>query len=136
MSIDTRVVGEQMPGGVAARVLVVDDDRGIRGFIEMMLRAEGYDVTTATNGQEGLSRVAEQRPDVVLLDLSMPVMTGWEFHQRLRERAPGVPVVYMTAGYSARVEAEQHGADGYLSKPFEVEDLLARVAQFTAQRQT
>lgn len=114
-----------------AHVLVVDDDPGIRGFIQMTLRAEGYDVATAVNGAQALERVKDQRPDVVLLDLSMPVMNGWELHARLREIVPDVPVIYMTAGFSARTEAERHRANGYLAKPFEVDDLLRCIARFT-----
>lgn len=107
------------------RVLVVDDDPGIRGFVMTVLRAEGYEVVSAVNGHMALECAGLHRPDLVLLDLSMPVMNGWEFHAAFRLLYPDVPVVYMTAGYSARVEAEQHGAAGYLAKPFEVEHLLA-----------
>jgi len=111
-------------------VLIVDDDPGIRGFISMALRAEGYTIAIATNGSEGLDQVAVRRPDVVLLDLSMPVMNGWQFQHELKMRGHDIPIVFMTAGYSARAEAERHGAAGYLAKPFEVEDLLAIVSRY------
>lgn len=114
-------------------VLIVDDDPGIRGFISMALRAEGYAIYTAANGQEGLDRATEQPPDLILLDLSMPVMNGWELQRRLKEQGYDIPIVFMTAGYSARAEAERHGAAGYLSKPFEVEDLIAVVARFAGK---
>ena len=112
-----------------ACVLVVDDDPGIRGFIQMTLRSEGYAVLTAANGAQALDRIAAQRPDAVLLDLSMPVMNGWQLNERIQELGLHIPVVFMTAGYSARTEAEKHRAAGYLAKPFEVEDLIHTVAR-------
>lgn len=121
------------PAVGTAHVLVVDDDPGIRGFILMTLRAEGYSVTAAANGHQALECVADRMPDVVLLDLSMPLMNGWQFQQCLRDLSIDVPLVFMTAGYSARTEAERHGAAGYLAKPFEVEDLLDTVARFAKQ---
>lgn len=112
-----------------AFVLVVDDDPGIRGFLEMTLRAEGYGVDVAVNGRAALDRITARRPDVVLLDLAMPEMNGWQVHDYLRDEGLAIPVVYMTAGYSARAEAEAHHADGYLEKPFNVDDLLRIVAR-------
>ena len=114
-----------------ACVLVVDDDPGIRGFLEVTLRAEGYDVDIASDGRAALDCIGARRPDVVLLDLAMPVMNGWQVHDHLRDEGIDVPVVYMTAGYSARAEAEAHQADGYLEKPFNVDDLLRIVARLT-----
>jgi CheY-like chemotaxis protein len=118
------------PPAAPGHVLVVDDDPGIRGFIVMTLRAEGYSVAVGANGKQGLERLAEQQPDVILLDLSMPVMNGWEFQQQVRRMNLHIPIVFMTAGYSARAEAERCGAEGYLSKPFEVEDLIDIVGRF------
>jgi CheY-like chemotaxis protein len=118
----------RFPAGT--HVLVVDDDPGIRGFIEMMLRAEGYMVSTAANGQQGLDRALAHRPDVVLLDLAMPVMDGWQLFDRLQELDPTIPVICMTAGGSTRTEAEARGAAGYLAKPFEVDDLLHLITRF------
>jgi DNA-binding response OmpR family regulator len=113
-------------------VLVVDDDPGVRGFVAMVLRAEGYRVLTAADGVEALEWIARQRPDRVLLDLAMPVMDGWQVLHTLRERRVNVPLVFMSAGYNARVEAERHGADGYLGKPFTRAELLAVVARFVS----
>ncbi|MFN8559885.1 MAG: response regulator [Dehalococcoidia bacterium] len=111
-----------------ATVLVVDDDPGIRAFISTLLDGEGYRVVVAEDGRHALACVAEQRPDVILLDLAMPVMNGWEFHNALRGMALSIPVIFMSAGYNARSEAEAYGAAGFLSKPFEVDDLLHVVA--------
>jgi CheY-like chemotaxis protein len=120
-------------GANAAYVLIVDDDADIRMVVTAALEDEGYRVGTAANGQQALDRVAEQHPDLVLLDLTMPVMNGWECHSRLRELAPDVPVVFMTAAFRAKVEAESHGAAGHLSKPFEIDDLVATVERFAQQ---
>lgn len=113
------------PGG---HVLVVDDDPGIRGFLQAILQAEGFTVATAANGQEGLDEVAARRPDVVLLDLAMPVLNGWQFQARLRAQRRDIPVVFMSAGHNAAIEARQHRAAGHLTKPFAVEEMLALVA--------
>ena len=116
----------------AAHVLIVDDDPDILGLIRMALDEAGYSVATATNGRLALERIAERRPAVVLLDLTMPVMNGWQLNERLRELYPGLPVVFMTAAFRARTEAETHGAAGYLAKPFDVDDLLETVARFAS----
>lgn len=111
-------------------VLVVDDDPGIRRFITLILEEEGYQVVTAENGRDAFARIAAERPALVLLDLNMPVMTGWELHATLREHGLGIPIVYMTAGQRAREEATRHHADGALPKPFDLPDLLDVVARF------
>jgi two-component system sensor histidine kinase/response regulator len=110
-------------------ILVVDDVPSICSLVAIILRDEGYQVGTAHNGQEALARIAEATPDLVLLDLQMPVMDGWELHRRLREQDCCAPVVFMTAGPQARVEAERHHADGYIAKPFDPDALVATVAQ-------
>jgi CheY-like chemotaxis protein len=111
-------------------VLVVDDEPGIRDFLLATLRAEGFGAATAADGLQALERIAEQRPNVVLLDLAMPVMNGWQFQARLRELGLDIPLIFMSAGYNAREQAERHHAAGYLSKPFEVEEMLAQVLRF------
>jgi len=115
----------------AAHILVVDDDVDIRQTIRDILEVEGYNVATATNGREALKRIAERQPALVLLDLQMPVMTGWDLLSALRERGVKVPVVFMTAGFRAQTEAERHNADAALGKPFEMDELLRLVARFT-----
>ena len=111
-------------------VLVVDDDHAIREMVQDVLELEGYRVTTAANGQEALTRVAESPPTVVLLDLQMPVLDGWAVQAQLRENRPDIPVVLMTAGYRARQEATRHGAAAYLTKPFDIDDLVTTVERF------
>ena len=112
-------------------VLVVDDDLAIRQAITMLLQSEDYAVATAADGLEALDRIAEQRPAVVLLDLQMPVLTGWEVLHHLQAQESDIPVVVMTAGLRAQVEAQAHKAAGFLAKPFEIDDVLAVVQRFT-----
>lgn len=117
----------------SARVLVVDDDKGIREFVRTVLADEGYDVTEATDGQEALDRVAQRRPDVILLDMRMPVMDGWEFARTYRERpGPHAPIVIVTAALDVAKDAKDIGADGFLAKPFQLDDLLQLVQQHSA----
>jgi CheY-like chemotaxis protein len=118
---------------VSDTVMVVDDDLAIRELIAMVLTDEGYAVATATNGAEALTQLQQSPPPaLVLLDLNMPVMSGWELQARLREELPDLPVVFMTAGQRAQEEARRHQAAGFLPKPFDLDHLLATVARFTA----
>jgi two-component system chemotaxis response regulator CheY len=118
------------PASVGPHVLVVDDDPDILQAIRHTLDDEGYSVATAANGLQALERIRERRPAVVLVDLTMPVMNGWQLNEQLQELGLGIPVVFMTAAFRARAEAEQHGAAGYLAKPFDIDDLLDTVARF------
>jgi two-component system, chemotaxis family, chemotaxis protein CheY len=113
-------------------VLVVDDDPDILDAICDILDAEGYRVSRARHGQEALEQVAAERPDIILLDLMMPVMDGVAFSQALRLR-PGVndvPIVVISADGNPQ-RAAAVGAAGYLAKPFDIEALLAQVAGIT-----
>ena len=116
----------------AVRILAVDDDLDIRDLLRIALGDEGYRVITAANGREALALVEEEPPDLVLLDLTMPVMNGRQFLQQLRGRGCQVPVICMTAGYSAAVEASENRADAHLHKPFDLDDLFAMVERLTA----
>jgi two-component system nitrogen regulation response regulator GlnG len=119
----------------AITVLVVDDDPHIRHLVELTLLGEGYAVEQAADGPRALERISLSPPSLVLLDLNMPGMSGWEVHARLRESHPQVPVVYMTAHLGASDEARVHGAAAYLPKPFDLDDLLQvveRLARFAA----
>jgi CheY-like chemotaxis protein len=120
-------------GAAAGHVLIVDDDPDIVAVIRMTLDDEGYSIATANNGVQALERVQERRPEVVLLDLTMPVMNGWQFNDRLREIEPHIPVIFMTAAFRARAEAEAHHAAGFLAKPFDVDDLIDTVARFAVR---
>ena len=110
-------------------ILVVDDEPAVRDALERALKAQHYLVTTAANGQQALDAMAEQRPDLVLLDVLMPVMDGFETCRRLRELGDRIPVLMLTARDSIgdRVEGLDAGADDYVVKPFALEELLARI---------
>jgi len=131
-----QTVGEQARearGAATGAVLVVDDDRDIRDLIRVVLEEEGYSVVTAENGEQALASIARRRPDLILLDLTMPVLNGWQTRARLAESWPEIPIVFMTAGFRARAEAEAYHVAGYLAKPFDVDDLLRVVSRFIAR---
>ena len=110
-------------------VLVVDDDPDILEALSEILEAEGFEVRRARNGQEALDRLSEALPDLVLLDLMMPVMDGREFSRRMRQRddTRGVQVVVLSADRDVAAQARDLGAVGHLAKPFELDDLLVMV---------
>jgi two-component system OmpR family response regulator len=108
-------------------VLIVDDDEATRRMIADALVAEGYTVRAAASGPEAIRSVRRQRPDLILLDVNMPGVDGWQVLAELRAAGPQTPVVVMTAGYLAQDRALSSGAQGYLGKPFEVQDLVEAV---------
>ena len=106
-------------------VLVVDDDPDLLGLVQLLLEGVGYRVITAGEGQEALSRVAEKMPDLILLDMKMPGMNGWDFARAFRQRYDrAAPIVVLTAAEDARKRAEEIGAEGYLGKPFDIDELI------------
>ena len=117
------------------RVLVVDDDESIRELVDMALSSEGHQVLTAPHGRAALEVIAKSPPDVILLDMKMPVMDGWEFMRVYRE-APGqhAPIVVVTAAADAAGRAAEVAADGHLPKPFELEDLFRVVDEYGPPR--
>jgi CheY-like chemotaxis protein len=112
-------------------ILVVDDDPGILDCIEQTLALEGYAVRTAAHGEAALACIAAAPPAVILTDLAMPVMDGWQLLQALRAQGVAAPIVFMSAGTRVAEEADRHAADGYIAKPFELDELV-RVVQRTA----
>jgi two-component system, chemotaxis family, chemotaxis protein CheY len=111
-------------------VLVVDDDTSILDTVSSILSGEGYDVVSASTGQEALAAVARKQPLLILLDMRMPVMDGWAVARALREQGINVPIVVMTAAESAKRWADEVGAEGYLAKPFGLDELLTTVERF------
>jgi DNA-binding response OmpR family regulator len=111
-----------------ARILVVDDEPDIRFLLAELLRRAGYDVVQAENGRAGLRAVHESRPDLVLLDVSMPELDGWQTLERIRDLSD-VPVMMLTARGEEleRVRGLKAGADDYVTKPFGRQELVARV---------
>jgi two-component system chemotaxis response regulator CheY len=116
------------------RILVVDDDTSIRSFVEMALDGEGYAVSTANNGAQALTVSSQQPPDLILLDMRMPVMDGWTFARRYRDQdGPHAPIVVITAATDAGERAAEIQADGYLGKPFDLDELLGLVSRYTSR---
>lgn len=111
------------------KIVVIDDDEKITSMLKRSLTFEGYSVATAGDGQEGLRRILEHEPHVIILDVMMPKIDGWEVCRRIRDSGIGTPVLMLTAKdeVSDRVKGLDMGADDYLVKPFALEELLARV---------
>src|SRR6058998_3742119 len=111
------------------RILIVDDEPEIVRGLEDNLRFEGYQTLTAANGADALAVAAREAPDLIVLDLMMPVVSGWDVCRTLRARGIDVPIIMLTArGEEAeRVRGLELGADDYLTKPFSLRELLARV---------
>ena len=112
------------------QLLVVEDDANIRRGVVDILESEGYEVTEAHNGAEGLKLFKQNKFDLVLLDLMMPEMSGYDVCKEIRKRDPQVPVLILTAKSQEidKVVGLELGADDYITKPFGVKELLARVA--------
>ena len=121
--------GNGPPADANGRVLVAEDDPGVRTSLERVLRFEGYEVETVNDGAEALEAVAERPPDVVILDVMMPHVDGLEACRLLRQKGHREPVLMLTARHevSDRVAGLDAGADDYLVKPFALDELLARV---------
>ena len=111
-----------------SRILVVDDDSDIRGLLRELLVRAGYDVSDAESGKAGLRELYASSPDLVLLDVSMPELDGWQTLERIRDLSD-VPVMMLTAraGELEKVRGLKGGADDYVTKPFGRQELLARV---------
>lgn len=110
-------------------ILVAEDDPAIREGLAATLESDGHEVRLAADGAEALARVAEKRPDLLLLDVMMPKKSGWDVCAELRRRDPALPIVFLTAKGEERdkVLGLGLGADDYVVKPFGVRELLARV---------
>jgi two-component system response regulator MprA len=117
------------PPDVRSRLLVVDDDNDVRDSLRLALGYAGYAVTTAANGAEALSAVAQSPVDLIILDVLMPMLNGLDACRALRSRGDVTPVLVLTArdAIDDRVAGLEAGADDYLVKPFALRELLARV---------
>ena len=113
---------------MAVSVLVVEDDRNIAELLQMYLEKEGYAVTVAADGGQGLSAFRSGKPDLVLLDVMMPVMDGWAVCRAIRAES-ATPVIMLTAKgeLDDKVAGLKQGADDYITKPFEMKEVLARI---------
>ena len=113
---------------MAVSVLVVEDDRNIAELLQMYLEKEGYAVTVAADGGQGLAKFRAIKPDLVLLDVMMPVMDGWAVCKAIRAEGQ-TPVIMLTAKGETdnKVAGLKAGADDYITKPFEMREVLARI---------
>ena len=120
-----------------ARVLVIDDEPQIRKFLDISLRAQGYRVALAANGQEGLAALASQGADLVILDIGLPDKDGHEVLEELRQWSQ-VPVIMLTvrADEAEKVASLDAGANDYVTKPFGIQELMARVRAMLRARAT
>jgi DNA-binding response OmpR family regulator len=111
-----------------ARILVVDDDDDVRDLVRLLLERAAYDVSVAADGREGLRQAYALRPDLIVLDLAMPELTGWQALDRIRDLSD-VPILVLTASSSEaeKVRGLRGGADDYVTKPFGRQELLARI---------
>ena len=113
---------------MAISVLIVEDDRNIQELLQLYLEKEGYAVTVAADGGQGLAKFRAIKPDLVLLDVMMPVMDGWAVCKAIRADSQ-TPIIMLTAKGETddKVTGLKSGADDYVTKPFEMKELLARV---------
>jgi len=111
------------------RILVVEDDRALRNGLAMNLRLQGYEVTTAADGDAGLRMAFDAGPDLIVLDIMMPGWSGLEILEELRKRGERTPVLVLSARDTTPdiVQGLNLGADDYMTKPFDLPELLARV---------
>jgi CheY-like chemotaxis protein len=113
---------------VGRRVLVVDDEIDLVELLDIVLSADGWTVSTATDGLWALEAVAREMPDVILLDMRMPILNGWEFAAALAARYPGhPPIVVMTAAAEPERHAAEIAAAGWIAKPFDVKRVAAEL---------
>jgi two-component system, chemotaxis family, chemotaxis protein CheY len=114
-------------------VLVVDDEPDIRDTVTAILETEGYHVRQASNGADALEAIERRRPDVILLDMRMPVLDGWGFSTELRRRGHRIPIVVMTAARDAARWAGEIAAAAFVAKPFGFDDLIMAVERVRAR---
>ncbi len=112
-----------------AKILIVEDERKIARFVELELKHEGYEVDYAGNGTEGLAKILDTDPDLVVLDVMLPEMSGIEVCRKAREEGVSTPIIMLTAKDDVmdKVTGLDNGADDYMTKPFAIEELLARI---------
>ena len=113
---------------MSKKILIVEDDHNISELLQLYLKNEGYETVIANDGGEGIDQFRRFRPDLVLLDLMLPVMDGWGVLRTIRQDSK-VPVIMLTAKgeTSDKVTGLKQGADDYITKPFEMKEVLARV---------
>lgn len=111
------------------KILIVEDEKKIARFLELELKYEGYEIIAANDGRTGLEKALNEKPDLIVLDLMLPLMSGIEVCRRVRQSGSRVPIIMLTAkdDVSDKVMGLDMGADDYMTKPFAIEELLARI---------
>ncbi|QGQ18954.1 response regulator [Cellulomonas sp. JZ18] len=132
MTANTRAAARRTdvrPDGSPVQALVVDDEPAIGDLLATVLRYEGWQVQTAATGQAALRAARGERPDVIVLDVMLPDMTGLQVLHRIRQVHPDVPVLFLTAkdAIEDRVAGLTAGGDDYVTKPFSLEEVVARL---------
>ena len=119
-----------------SRILVVDDEESIREFFQIMLKREGYEVLTASNGREGFEVFKKNPVDVIISDIQMPEMSGMDLLQKVKEADPEMVMIMVTAFGSTdtAVEAMKLGAYDYLQKPFKIDEVKIILKQALEKR--
>lgn len=114
---------------VKSRILVVEDEEGILSLLEEMLRIAGFDPITANSGAQALALIRKESIDLVLLDINLPLLDGFQVLTKIRQTHPGMPVIMLTARQDKRdvIEGFNLGADDYVVKPFSVEEVILRI---------
>ena len=117
---------------MAGRILIIEDEENIQSLVEEVLSEEGYDVVVAEHGAAALALLDKWTPDVILLDMWMPIMDGWQFAQAYRQTSGArAPIVVMSAVLDAGDQPVEIEADSFLAKPLDLDDLLDIVGQYT-----
>lgn len=134
---DSAVLAFQTPDVPLARgrVVIAEDEPEIREVIAEALSLEGYSVEAVAHGRAALDVIERMVPDVLLLDMRMPILDGWGLAAELKRRGIRVPIVVMTAAVTARLWAAEIGADAYLAKPFDLDDLFDVLERFCRPRE-
>jgi excisionase family DNA binding protein len=131
--LDRSGPGTSGPPTEGPLVLIVDDDERVREYVRVNLEAEGYEVREAGSADEGLSALGERSPDLILLDVMMPQVDGWETLRRIQEHTGvgAIPVIMFSGQVDAESagEAEQRGAQGFIGKPFDPRSLIESTKQ-------
>lgn len=120
--------------GKAQKILVIEDEDSIRELVKLNLQLADFEVIEAADGLEGFNKVIQEKPDLVLLDLMLPKMDGYELLPKITERQ--IPVIVLTAmnGLKDKIKGFQLGTDDYITKPFESMELLARIPRPVLRR--
>jgi two-component system cell cycle response regulator DivK len=121
-----------------AKILIVEDNEMNRDMLSRRLQRKGYDVVVALDGQEGVAMAASETPDLILMDMSLPVLDGWEATRQIKgnEATRGIPIIALTAHAMStdRQKAFEAGADDYDTKPVELDRLLGKMEALLAKR--